>query len=300
MEGLKKRGFSEGQALGIAAGIHAESASNPNAKNPTSGAMGLGQWLGPRKEAIRKRFGGNPTLEQQLDFLADELRGGDAGGKYVLSQSEPAKVLDAYVRKFMRPAAGAETDGDIARGMAALGQAPSTTTPEGPLVPESTTQFVNALVPTNERASMILADGSIAKGLVARMEAALLVRAFGQRPFIEKMVDATDSNVRAIGKALVEMAGKFAKLREAAQDERVDPVMDITGNIAEAVEIIERARREGKPIGDYVNQRDIFSGSTVDPMTEAALRTFFFARPDFTKPLGQQRIVDAMSTARRS
>lgn len=658
VEGLKKRGFSEGQALGIAAGIHAESASNPNAKNPTSGAMGLGQWLGPRKDAIRKRFGDNPTLDQQLDFLADELRGGDAGGKYVLAQNDPAKVLDAYVRKFMRPAAGAETDGDIARGMAALGQAPTDT---GPLVPESTTQFadrpqrempsvevtaaapdlpsvqqqesdeqfdykvrgvstgflndafggkqgrefavqsndpafreaikeagislvnfsregyhfkeadrasvekviaerranpgawqeirarvqaseqntagpqdgeiaptveapkvggslataadsaasaggavtparapiparkdgkrdvavtatgseipvdyavvemgdlvasntpdggvnpaypadrqprdrtraasqtqiaeiasrlnprllgrspkasdgapiispdgivesgngrtlalqrvygengenaqayrqfiesegfdtsgmkqpvlvrirdgnmsteqvqefvraanvrdtagmsgtetagsdaaampaqmvdlyrggdieaagnrdfvktfVNALVPTNERASMILADGSIAKGLVARMEAALLVRAFGQRPFIEKMVDATDSNIRAIGKALVEMAGKFAKLREAAQDERVDPVMDITGNIAEAVEIIDRARREGKPIGDYVNQRDIFSGATVDPMTEAALRTFFFARPDFTKPLGQQRIVEAM------
>lgn len=140
VEGLKKRGFSEGQALGIAAGIHAESASNPNAKNPTSGAMGLGQWLGPRKDAIRKRFGDNPTLDQQLDFLADELRGGDAGGKYVLAQNDPAKVLDAYIRKFMRPAAGAETDGDIARGMAALGQAPSDT---GPLVPESTTQFAD-------------------------------------------------------------------------------------------------------------------------------------------------------------
>lgn len=679
VEGLRKRGFSEGQALGIAAGIHAESASNPGAKNPTSGAMGLGQWLGPRKAAIRKRFGDNPTLEQQLDFLADELRGGDAGGKFVLAENDPAKVLDAYVRKFMRPAAGAETDGDIARGMAALGQAPTDT---GPLVPESTTQFadrpqqetpsvevtapapdlpelyhggregmslddiqiirepgaskqgkkgrtyggfyatekldeaqgyanmaegstvyrvqlapgskvetkegdvtrlsastideyrsrgvdvvvgkdprgrteyvvinkdavtglvdtkntagpqdggvaptvkapkaggseaiandsaasaggavtqvprasiparkngkrevavtatgseipvdyavvemgdlvasntpdgdvnpaypadrqprdrtraasqtqiaeiasrlnprllgrspkasdgapiispdgivesgngrtlalqrvygenganaqayrqfiesegfdtsgmkqpvlvrirdgnmsaeqvqefvraanvrdtagmsgtetagsdaaampaqmvdlyrggdieaagnrdfvkafVNALVPTNERASMILADGSIAKGLVARMEAALLVRAFGQRPFIEKIVDATDSNIRAIGKALVEMAGKFAKLREAAQDERVDPVMDITGNIAEAVEIIDRARREGKPIGDYVNQRDIFSGATVSQMTEASLR-MFFARPDFTKPHGQAKLVSAM------
>ncbi|KPF90214.1 hypothetical protein IP81_15845 [Novosphingobium sp. AAP83] len=61
-----------------------------------------------------------------------------------------------------------------------------------------------------------------------------------------------------------------------------------------SVEIIDRARREGKPIGDYVNQRDIFSGSTVDPMTEVALRTFFFGRPYFTKPLGQQRIVDVM------
>jgi hypothetical protein len=31
-------------------------------------------------------------------------------------------VLDAYIRKFMRPAAGAETLGDLERGMAALGR----------------------------------------------------------------------------------------------------------------------------------------------------------------------------------
>lgn len=153
--------------------------------------------------------------------------------------------------------------------------------------------FVNELVPTNDRASLILADGSIAKGLVARIEAALLVRAFGERPFIEKMVDATDSNIRAIGKALVEMAGKFAKLREAAQDGRVDGAMDITGNIAEAVEIIDRARREGKPVTDYVNQRDIFSGTTVAQLTEASLH-MFFSRPNFTKPHGQARLVSIM------
>lgn len=153
--------------------------------------------------------------------------------------------------------------------------------------------FVAELVPTNDRAALILADGSIAKALVARIEAALLVRAFGERPFIEKMVDATDSNIRAIGKALVEMAGKFAKLREAAQDGRVDAAMDITGNIAEAVEIIDRARRENKPITDYVNQRDIFSGATVAQLTEASLR-MFFARPNFTKPHGQAKLVSIM------
>ena len=33
--------------------------------------------------------------------------------------------------------------------------------------------------------------------------AAVLVRAFGRQPFVEKLVDATDSNIRTIGKALI-------------------------------------------------------------------------------------------------
>jgi hypothetical protein len=90
--------------------------------NPDSGALGIGQWLGSRKAELQRRYGPNPTLGQQLDFLAYELRGGDHGGKAVLAQGDEAAVLDAYIRKFMRPAAGKETSGDLSRGMAALGR----------------------------------------------------------------------------------------------------------------------------------------------------------------------------------
>lgn len=116
------KGASEAQARGIAAGIAAESGNNPNAVNPGSGAFGLGQHLGPRRKAQIELYGENPTKGQQLEFLWHELTGGDHGGKHVLAQAEESAVLDAYVRKFMRPKAGAETDGDLARGMAALGR----------------------------------------------------------------------------------------------------------------------------------------------------------------------------------
>jgi hypothetical protein len=120
---FKGKGLSEGQARGIAAGIAAEAnGGDHSAVNPDSGAMGLGQWLGPRKAELIKRYGENPTREQQLEFLHYELTGGDAGGKHVLSQSEPGAVLNAYIRKFMRPGAGRETEGDLARGLAALGE----------------------------------------------------------------------------------------------------------------------------------------------------------------------------------
>ncbi|CAD7335149.1 hypothetical protein FIM10_01800 [Sphingomonadales bacterium 56] len=119
---FQAKGYSEAQARGIAAGIAAEAASNHGAVNPTSGAFGLGQWLGSRKAELFRRYGRNPTRQQQLEFLHWELQGGDHGGAAVLRAGNEAAVLDAYVRKFMRPAAGGETTGDLSRGMAALGR----------------------------------------------------------------------------------------------------------------------------------------------------------------------------------
>jgi hypothetical protein len=119
---FKAKGLDEAHAYGIAAGIMAESGGDHTIVNRTSGASFLGQWLGARLEAIKARYGANPTREQQLEFLWHELSGGDAGGKFVLEAKDAGSVLDAYVRKFMRPAAGAETLGDLERGMAALGR----------------------------------------------------------------------------------------------------------------------------------------------------------------------------------
>lgn len=119
--GLVKRGLSDHQARGIAAGIYAESGNDPNVKNKTSGAHGLGQWLGPRQTALFAKYGKNPTGAQQLDFLVSELHGGDAGGKAVLSQDDEVSVLHSYIHDFMRPSeSGAK--GDISRGLAALGR----------------------------------------------------------------------------------------------------------------------------------------------------------------------------------
>ncbi len=120
--GLRQRGFSEQHAMGIAAGIHAESRSDPNVRGGYKGrALGIGQWLGERRAEIIRRYGEAPTLDQQLDFLTEELRGRDAGGAKVLSQTDAAAVLKSYIEDFMRPAKGAETSGDMRRGLAALG-----------------------------------------------------------------------------------------------------------------------------------------------------------------------------------
>ena len=104
---LRQKGYTAGQARGIAAGIHAEGFhGDPFVTNPDSGAFGIGQWLGTRKKELFRRYGDRPSLMEQLEFLHWELRGGDHGGKRVLGAQDEAEVLRRYIVDFMRPKAG--------------------------------------------------------------------------------------------------------------------------------------------------------------------------------------------------
>ena len=50
-----------------------ESRGNHTAINKSSKAFGLAQWLGPRKERLIQKYGSNPTVQQQLEFIWEEL-----------------------------------------------------------------------------------------------------------------------------------------------------------------------------------------------------------------------------------
>ena len=71
------KGYEPHQAAGIAGNLVQESSLNPTAKNPTSGAFGFAQWLGPRKKAFMdfamkaKRDIKDPLA--QLEFIDLEL-----------------------------------------------------------------------------------------------------------------------------------------------------------------------------------------------------------------------------------
>lgn len=112
---FQSHGFTREHAQGIAAGMFAESRFNAGAVNPTSGAFGIGQWLGARKAELFRRYGPNPSLGQQLEFMLWEMTNTEkrAGGA-IRGQTSARGALEAYVRDFMRPGPG--TAGDLARG----------------------------------------------------------------------------------------------------------------------------------------------------------------------------------------
>ena len=70
---FRNKGLSDAQARGIVGNLMQESRGNYTAINKSSKAFGLAQWLGPRKEKLIQKYGPNPTVQQQLEFIWEEL-----------------------------------------------------------------------------------------------------------------------------------------------------------------------------------------------------------------------------------
>jgi hypothetical protein len=88
------KGYEPHQAAGIAGNLVQESSLNPTAKNPTSGAFGFAQWLGPRKKAFMdfamkaKKDIKDPLA--QLEFIDYELNTTERKAKDRLLSSRDA------------------------------------------------------------------------------------------------------------------------------------------------------------------------------------------------------------------
>ncbi len=67
------KGLSENHARGILGNLMQESRGNHTATNSKSGAYGIAQWLGSRKQKLQQKYGKNPSLQDQLNFIWEEL-----------------------------------------------------------------------------------------------------------------------------------------------------------------------------------------------------------------------------------
>ncbi len=101
-EGLVKRGFSNDEAAAITGNIYAESAFNSKAVNPSSKAFGLMQWLGDRKRKLHSKYGDNPTTENQLDYIAWELQGGNKYESNQFAKAMRGKTLEEKTYGFAK------------------------------------------------------------------------------------------------------------------------------------------------------------------------------------------------------
>lgn len=75
LKSLMAMGFTELQAEAMHGNIQQESGWNPNSRNSSSGAYGIGQWLGSRLTALKEHESNGKwmTMEGQLDFMKWEL-----------------------------------------------------------------------------------------------------------------------------------------------------------------------------------------------------------------------------------
>lgn len=99
LAGLTQRGFTKEEAAAIVGNLWAESGFDTGAVNPSSGAYGLMQWLGGRKDKLVQYASekGKPVTDVnlQLDYIAWELRGGNS---YETSQFQKAMAYGETVQ----------------------------------------------------------------------------------------------------------------------------------------------------------------------------------------------------------
>ncbi len=98
------KGLQPYQAAGIVGNLMGESKLNPSAVNPTSKAFGIAQWLGDRKKKLFAKYGNNPTEEQQLEFIWEELNTSERRAFEELLQTRTVDgAINSFMRHFERP-----------------------------------------------------------------------------------------------------------------------------------------------------------------------------------------------------
>ena len=97
------KGLSEAQSRGIVGNLIQESNGNHTSVNKSSGAFGLAQWLGSRKQKLFQRYGTNPTANQQLEFIWEELNSTENKAfQKLLNTNTIADATKAFAKHFER------------------------------------------------------------------------------------------------------------------------------------------------------------------------------------------------------
>lgn len=154
-------------------------------------------------------------------------------------------------------------------------------------------RFVTELVPTSERGKMLSAGTGLTQDGQRRINAALVAAAYNDTFIVDQVFESTESDIKAIGNALTDVAGFWAKMRDMAINGQIPKDLDVTLNLVEAVHLVQKARVTSTKLADLVAQDDIFSGA-VDPVTLDFLSVFY--RGDkYTRARGRERVADALN-----
>lgn len=155
--------------------------------------------------------------------------------------------------------------------------------------------FIQGVVSDNEQASMIGRDGAMSQDAVRRVQGALLAKAYGNADLVSSLIESTDTNIKAIGGALLDVSPRWAQMRAEAEAGQINANMDQTAALIEAVQIVDRARTSGRNVAEFVKQGDLLSGNDgISPMGQRFLSLMFRDTRSWTRPVGRDRMAEAL------
>ena len=71
-------------------------------------SYGLAQWTGPRKARLFSKYGTKPTIDQQLEFMWEELNSSEKSALNALKNTSTVEdATKVFMQKYERPAAHA-------------------------------------------------------------------------------------------------------------------------------------------------------------------------------------------------
>ena len=100
------KGLTKNQAKGIYGNIMQESGGKHNiVSRDRHNSYGLAQWTGTRKARLFSKYGTNPTVNQQLEYLWDELNSTEKSALNALRNTTTVEdATKVFMQKFERPA----------------------------------------------------------------------------------------------------------------------------------------------------------------------------------------------------
>ncbi|WP_312782002.1 hypothetical protein [Brevundimonas sp.] len=126
---------------------------------------------------------------------------------------------------------------------------------------------------------MTTGDGRLSEAGLDRISAALTARAYGDRALVEALFEATDNNIKAIGRALAAAAPEWAAMRAGIARGEVPAELDPTEALTAAVAFVRHVRQRGANLAETmdltIGQFDAFNGAAMTPETEGFVRSFF-------------------------
>ena len=129
-----------------------------------------------------------------------------------------------------------------------------------------------AQFPETEQAALVDKAGRLSQEGEKRLRNAILFRAYGDSPTLERLVESTDPGARNVATALVRTAPMVAEMKAAMERGDLYP-LDISEDVTAAVEKLDAIRSSGDKVKDYLAQNEMF-GSELTPIARMMLEQF--------------------------
>lgn len=152
--------------------------------------------------------------------------------------------------------------------------------------------FMSDVAAKSDRGTMMDGDGMLSQEGRRRIEAALLAAAYGDANIVTDLFESSESDIKSIGGALLDASGEWALMRQEARDGTIPAGVDTTPHLMEAVNLVRRARAEGRPVFELVNQTDIFAGD-LSQATKAFI-SVFYRGDSLSRARGRDKVADAL------